>query len=213
MGQALRMMQYNHNANERAALSAFDMAGQRLQWYRLDDGVMGGQSLTNHSISDQGWLTFQGMINTNGGGFCSIRTRFDGSTFSASTKGIKIRHRGDGKTYKFLLSDGTPSGPTAKTPSWQADLPTVPGEWRETLIEFDELLPNFGGTRRDPLQVKNNFAFVPGDMREMGVMLSLKRADGTPNPVETFGEGLFPFELQIQSFEPIIPTLQPLTEL
>lgn len=46
------------------------------------------------------------------------------------------------------------------------------------------------------------------EMKEMGFMLSLKLSHGRPNPVETFGEGIFSFSLQIQSIEPIIHVIE-----
>jgi len=41
-------------------------------------------------------------------------------------------------------------------------------------------------------------------MRQIGVMLSLKRSDGSDNPIETFGTGIFPFSLEILSIQPIV---------
>lgn len=34
-------------------------------------------------------------------------------------------------------------------------------------------------------------------------MLSLKLSNGDPNPVETYGSGIFPFSLRIRSIEPV----------
>ena len=35
----------------------------------------------------------------------------------------------------------------------------------------------------------------------MGFMLSLKLSNGSSNPVETFGSGIFPFSLTIRSID------------
>ena len=120
------MMTYDRAGNERNALPALNFLNQELRWFRLDDGVMGGQSETNHATTgDEGSLTldFCGTINTNGGGFCSIRADFDG--LPPETKGIRLKYTGDGKTYKFLLSDGTRG---FSTPSWQHDIVTSTDE-------------------------------------------------------------------------------------
>ena len=46
---------------------------------------------------------------------------------------VRVRYRGDGKTYKVLLSDGQGGGPWSKSPSWQHDLPTTAGEEAEAV--------------------------------------------------------------------------------
>lgn len=175
------------------------MAGKELKWYRLDDGVMGGQSETVHTI-EHGMLHFKGTINTNGGGFTTIRTKIP-EGLQLGPKGIKLRLKGDGKTYKFVLTDGSPGqgGPRSSKPSWQFDIPTTPpDELKEVEIPFDQLLPSFGPrTPSNPSQYK----FDATEMNEMGFMLSLMRSDGSSNPKETFGEGIFPFSLTVESIE------------
>lgn len=224
MGQAIRMVSYDRAANERAAIPVLNIAGEAMQWFRLDDGVMGGQSETAHqavvvdadrssssssSSSQQQMLHFTGTINTNGGGFASIRSKIpQGILDATTTSGVRIRCRGDGKTYKFLLSEGTRNAgaPMSRTPSWQADIPTKnDGQWQETVIPFDKLLPSFGGpsARMGNSAKQEKLKFDPTIMREIGFMLSLKLSNGSPNPKETFGEGVFPFSLHIQSVEPV----------
>eukprot|EP00751_Fragilariopsis_kerguelensis_P026839 CAMPEP_0170870982 /NCGR_PEP_ID=MMETSP0734-20130129/25496_1 /TAXON_ID=186038 /ORGANISM="Fragilariopsis kerguelensis, Strain L26-C5" /LENGTH=224 /DNA_ID=CAMNT_0011250083 /DNA_START=243 /DNA_END=920 /DNA_ORIENTATION=- len=224
-------MKYDRASNERNAIGALQFMEQSLHWFRLDDGVMGGQSETNHSVvvttsnnnnevegGDGGtasasaaasaaaavYLDFNGTINTEGGGFCSIRTNFDGglSRGTNNTKNcIRIKFTGDGKTYKFLLSDGTRG---FSTPSWQQDIPTTSSGKEEILdISFDELQASLG-----PRPAPSHLQLDPATMKEMGFMLSLKLTDGSPNPVETFGDGIFPFSLQIHSIEYIIGDIE-----
>jgi hypothetical protein len=38
-------------------------------------------------------------------------------------------------------------------------------------------------------------------MKQLGLMLSLRLSDGSPNPKETFGEGIFDFSLFVESIE------------
>lgn len=204
MGQAVRIMKYDRAEDERNAIPALNILDQEtpLKWHRLDDGVMGGQSETLHACLDDGSLHFTGQINTNGGGFCSIRSPLSAG-LSQDATAIKLRFRGDGKTYKLLLSDGTRSsfGPSKRSPSWQCDIPTKnmdDGE-EEITIPFSSLKPSWGprsATKEEAVQ------FDAGSMRQIGFMLSLKRSDGSNNPVKTFGSGIFPFSFQISSIEP-----------
>ena len=160
-------------------------------------------------------LHFTGTINTDGGGFCSLRATLpqDWNNNGAkeqddiSVVGVRLRYRGDGKTYKFLLSDGVRGRSIAKRPTWQCDLPTAAtmDTWQERDIYFSELLPAFGGgPRNQPTdEEKAACVFHAHEMTEVGFMLSLRLSDGSPNPVSTFGQGIFPFSLQIESMEPI----------
>jgi NADH dehydrogenase [ubiquinone] 1 alpha subcomplex assembly factor 1 len=194
MGNLLRMMKYDRATNERSAIPVLNFLEQELFWFRLDDGVMGGQSSTSHQKREDETLDFCGTINTNGGGFCSIRANFQG--LPENTKAIRIRYTGDGKTYKFLLSDGTRG---FSTPSWQYDIPTDPSK-EEQIAEID--LQNFKASM-GPRPAPSNIQFNTSSIKEMGIMLSLRLSDGEPNPVETFGSGMFSFSFKIHSIEPI----------
>ena len=203
MGQAMRTMSYDRAANERNAITSLKLLDESLSWYRLDDGVMGGQSETSHSDQD-GHLAFEGTINTNGGGFCSIRTKLSEGVLPSDTKAIRLKLIGDGKTYKILLSDGSKStfGPSRKSPSWQADIPTN-NDTKEQVVDIpmSTFQPSwvFGPSKEE----KENAKFDITSMRELGLMLSLKLSDGSSNPLKTFGEGIFPFSLKVLSIETI----------
>jgi len=205
-----------------------------LHWYRLDDGVMGGQSSTNmadHNATEitgenKKVLRFAGQINTNGGGFCSIRAALPDDTglcFANSTTtneeheqvevtGIKIRYRGDGKTYKVILSDGQRStgGPFSRSPTWQMDLPTVDRTddatdttctaMDEVILPLNRFQPSFG-PRSVSEEEKAKLVLIASEQRMIGLMLSLKLSDGSSNPKETFGEGIFDFCLDVEAIE------------
>jgi len=163
-----------------------------LEWYRLDDGVMGGRSATNmDDLSSR--IHFHGTINTNGGGFASIRAKIE----SLSGLGIRLRYKGDGKTYKLILSDGTRN---MESPTWQTDIPTK-AVWEERTFLFKDFKPAFGGGPRRQPKDKSIYKFDVADMKDIGFMLSLKLSNGEPNPVETFGEGIFPFSLQVDKIQ------------
>ena len=173
--------------------------GRDLNWHRLDDGVMGGQSNTLHSCTETGELDFSGQINTQGGGFCSIRSPIEGG-LPPNTAAIRVCYVGDGKTYKVLFSDGNKSafGPSRRSPSWQCDLPTKKGVEDTTTIRLDSLIPSLQGG-----PVKTDVKLNPTEVKEMGFMLSLKLSSGKSNPVETYGSGIFPFSLKILSIESV----------
>lgn len=160
---------------------------------------MGGQSETSHSSSDVDELHFSGTINTQGGGFCSIRSPIEGG-LPPDTAAVRVRYVGDGKTYKVLFSDGNKStfGPSRRSPSWQKDLPTKEGVEDITTISLDSLTPSvIGGP------VSTDVKLNPTEVKEIGFMLSLKLSSGESNPVETFGSGIFPFSLKIRSIETV----------
>lgn len=211
MGNVTRAMSYSVSKNEKNAIPVLELSGNQLKWFRLDDGVMGGQSETVLTAKDDKVLHFHGTINTNGGGFTSIRAKIPEGLLTKETTGLNIRYRGDGKTYKVLLSDGNRGGPFARTPTWQADLSTKnrdgaeSGTWDEVTIPFTNLQPAFGGgPKSQPTEEeKKQYSFNPLEMKELGFMLSLRLSDGSPNPPETFGTGIFPFSLKVQSLKPV----------
>ena len=197
MGQILRIMAYDRAANERNAIQGLQLLGKPMSWYRLDDGVMGGQSETQHSYDSA--LNFSGEINCSGGGFTSIRSAIPGG-LPADTTGVRVTYVGDGKTYKVLFSDGNKSafGPSRRSPSWQTDLPTKEGIEETATISFESLTPSLQGG-----PINTDTKLDPNKIQEMGFMLSLKLSSGKPNPVETFGSGIFPFSLKIKHIEPV----------
>ena len=200
-----RMATYSIAKNQQNAVSILEFNGKPLSWFRLDDGVMGGSSETTAaSLAADGCLKFEGLINTNGGGFTSIRTKLPDGILTTETTGFKIRYRGDGKTYKVLLSNGSRGGPFSRNPSWQADIPTKSKKegddsWDEVLVPFESLVPSIGGASTLSEDAKKEYTLDVTEMTELGLMLSLRLSDGSPNPKETFGEGIFPFLLEIQS--------------
>lgn len=197
MSWLLRMI----SADRKAMTSHLSLDGIPLSFTRLDDGVMGGRSNTNvkmPSDSDVPCL-FTGTINTNGGGFCSIRANLE-NKLPEESKGIKIKYKGDGNTYKVLLSKGEGAGgPMAKNPSWQIDLPTTKDKVEEKVVDYTSFLPSFGGRGRLSQEQMKSYEFKPSEMGQLGIMLSLKLANGDSNPAETFGQSrpIFDFRLEI----------------
>jgi|AntRauTorckE5430_2_1112549.scaffolds.fasta_scaffold15202_1 hypothetical protein len=94
MGQAIRMMKYDSNGNmANSVLSPLSLNEAKMVFHRLDDGVMGGKSLTNQeALNTINGILFTGTIDTNGGGFTSIRSPLENSLPSIA-KGIKLKVR------------------------------------------------------------------------------------------------------------------------
>lgn len=206
---------------------------------------MGGKSntdlmnnLNNNNINNNFLLYFHGTINTNGGGFTSIRTKIaidisntneNNNDATKNTevqkqimKGFKIRYKGDGKTYKFFITNRERG---MNNPSWQIDIPTFPkidrtstnaeiikkyneadddNDWEEMNIYLNDLIPYYVFRSSRNSNSNMNSQSLLDDittMNEMGIMLSLKLSNGNSNPIETFGIDIFPFHLLIESIE------------
>ena len=144
-------------------------------------------------------------INTTGGGFASIRSPIE--RLPAEMTGLRIKFRGDGRTYKVLLSDGKSSGPRGGSPSWQVDLPTKKLDAMEKSqvadLPLSSFLPSFGGRPSLSPEGHSKYGINANQIRQIGLMLSLKLSDGSPNPPETFGKGEFGFSLFVESIETI----------
>jgi hypothetical protein len=107
MGQVLRMMKYDHAGNVANAIpTPLSLHNAKLVFHRLDDGVMGGKSITNqealNTVDTIHGLLFSGTIDTDGGGFTSIRSPLENS-ISSDAKGIKLKVRQTGGD-DYLLS-------------------------------------------------------------------------------------------------------------
>ena len=73
------------------------------KWYSVNDNVMGGRSVgtfTEHTDH----LRFHGSINTNGGGFTSIRHDVDARQFTGADR-IRLAIQSDGRAYHVTLQD------------------------------------------------------------------------------------------------------------
>ena len=214
MGNVIRMARYDRAANVAAAIpSPLTLGNTQLGgWHRLDDGVMGGKSETAHAVVEvagRPGIHFSGTINTNGGGFASIRSPFEAGGLTEDIASLRIKFRGDGRTYKVLLSDGGSSGPMGGSPSWQVDLPTrklsPEDKAQVATLPLNSFVPSFGGraSQKKEYREGSKYQFHASDMKQLGLMLSLRLSDGSPNPKETFGEGVFDFALFVEAIETI----------
>lgn len=138
-------------------------------WQIVNDGVMGGLSQGTRFAEDD-HMVFRGVINTNGGGFSSLRRRMAQDALS-ETVGLRLRVRSDGRDYKLTFR--TSERWRGRSVSYQASIPTTTAEeWTEVTVPFSGMRTSiFGRTVRAA-------PFDPSDVREMGIIL----ADGIDGP-------------------------------
>lgn len=137
------------------------------EWKSVNDTVMGGVSNSRMTTSDAGHALFTGNVSLeNNGGFASVR----GPNFShrlGEYRGIAVRVRGDGKTYKAgLRTDELFDGVFH-----QAGFSTIKGEWQEIQIPFTDFIPTYHGRR-----LSEDKRMAPDEVRSVSLLISDKQA-------------------------------------
>lgn len=138
-------------------------------WRAVNDGVMGGQSSGGPNFeNDQ--MVFSGMINTNGGGFSSVRAPIQ-SGFLKGAKGLMIKLNSDDRLYKVTFRTTARYG--WRKISFQASIPETPkGEWAEVFVSFSALKASVFG------QPIRGVEFDKDKVEEIGIII----ADGRDGP-------------------------------
>ena len=134
------------------------VAAHSLEWRVINDNVMGGRS--SGAVSANGdALSFSGSLNTNGGGFASIRVSAR-DLLGKDAAGMRLKVRGDGRTYTFRLR------PKNSRISYWSQFATEDGEWLEVTLPFASFWPNWRGRRL------NAPAITAGEVAELGLMIN-----------------------------------------
>ena len=150
-------------------ITDFDDDAANRRWLVVNDNVMGGQSLGGLSF-DGGIMVFEGDINTDGGGFSSLRLPLEPQELAASDR-IEFRARPDGRTYMVTFDDALPS--RDRRVSHRAPIPfEATDDWQTVSVPFTELFPAIFGRPIDDLPFRRDLA------TRMGVMIS----DGRDGP-------------------------------
>jgi len=147
-------------------------------WQTVNDNVMGGRSLGQVSLQN-GHLVFEGALNTNGGGFASVRRPIAPGSLS-DARGLLLHAKGDGRGYRLTLRGDQQF--RGRTVTYQVDFPDMETDrWVDVRIGFDRLSPSLFGQRVPvgPLDL--------GSVWSIGVII----ADGVDGP----------FKLQIDSLQ------------
>lgn len=138
-------------------------------WRAVNDGVMGGRSSGGPDFQN-GQLIFSGNINTNGGGFSSIRRSVQNGAMTGA-KSVTLRVKSDGRAYRLRFR--TDVSWRGRRIAFQKPIPvTQSGEWETVTVTLDSMRASlFGRSVRGA-------KFVPADVVETGVIL----ADGYDGP-------------------------------
>ena len=155
-------------------------------WGALDDVVMGGVSQGSLFLRDR-QAVFAGSVSTdNSGGFSSVRTQnFDPPFNFEGWQGMRLRVKGDGQRYKFILrnSGGWDS------PAYIYSFDTVAGTWIDVEVPFEEMVATFRAK-----SVSDAPSFDPQRVFSFQLMLSKFECDRQLNPNFTPGT----FELAVR---------------
>ena len=110
-------------------------------WMIVNDGVMGGVSRSQLSLSSTGTLLFQGNVSLDyGGGFASVRSVFK-TVDAGNFNGILIMVKGDGKTYQLRVRQQKQFDGVAFFQRFE----TTKGEWSEIFLPFNRFQASYRG--------------------------------------------------------------------
>jgi len=155
----------------------FRESGGREAWEAVNDGVMGGRSRGGAELGE-GTMQFSGTLSLeNNGGFSSIRN--PGAWDLSEYAGVRLRVRGDGRTYQLRLQ--TDARYRRWLVSFSGEFETRKGEWIEVEVPFSSLRASFRG--RD----LSGYAFDPETIQLFGLLLADKQGG--------------PFALEVQWIE------------
>jgi monofunctional biosynthetic peptidoglycan transglycosylase len=157
----------NARAQEMDEMVVVDFqAGSSLEWFIVNDGVMGGRSQSEFQQTAEGQGRFSGYVSLeNNGGFASVRAVTDGVDL-ASFEGLEVRVLGDGRTYDFRLrTDGRFDGM-----AYRAPFATKEGEWVTVRLPFSAFEPTFRGW-----VPRNAPPLDPGAVRQLGLLVGGKK--------------------------------------
>ena len=124
-------------------LTDFDQAPANARWRMVNDNVMGGKSKGDVRFAG-GVMTFFGAINTNGGGFSSVRLPIERGTL-AGAKRIVMRLRPDARVpYRLLVIDGA-GRPRQILHQRELSFDGAAGEWQTVTVDLGAMQPTFHG--------------------------------------------------------------------
>ena len=117
----------------------FSKKTPKSSWTIVDDVVMGGRSEGHFNITTEGYGEFSGTVSLeNNGGFSSVRHRLQPVAVKQATR-IRIRLKGDGKTYQFRIKHSNRS-----YYSYTRSFETT-GEWEEVVLPLKDFYPVYRG--------------------------------------------------------------------
>lgn len=110
-------------------------------WEIENDVVMGGNSTSELSRSEEGNAVFSGFVSLeNNGGFASMQYHFEPKDISGYEKAV-IRLKGDGKEYQFRIKSNL-----RERASYVYTFKTT-GDWQTIEIPLKQMTPTFRGNK------------------------------------------------------------------
>ncbi len=149
----------------------FDTPAAVEAWRAVNDNVMGGRSSGGPRYGD-GKLIFSGSINTDGGGFSSIRAPLEPGSL-AGMNAVKLRVRPDARAYRLTLRSNVRYRGRTVAYRGEIDAPGA-GQWAEVIVRFEDLVPTVFGRRVTAP------AFNAADAESIGIIIG----DGMDGPFE-----------------------------
>lgn len=167
-------------------LTDFTDPARNARWSVVNDNVMGGRSDGRMAMTmtdlDQGIMTLAGNINTNGGGFTSVRMRIDPTMFTSEQdaavlpelRAVRLTVRGDAASLKrpfaLRLEDNIRR---QRGINYRALLPLDPNadpdQWQTIEIAVADMQPTWRGNRLNP----NDWAPLDtAQLARLGIILS-----------------------------------------
>ncbi len=148
-------------------LADFDVPTEGGRWRTVLDGVMGGRS-TGSFVVEDGKMVFTGVLNTNGGGFSSVRRPGEDLQLGQDGEaGIHLRVRGDGRKYTLRLRQ--PNERRRFAASYRTQFTTRGDDsWQDVYVPYSALRPTWRGRSLDLGPVE------PAKVDEVGVSIDDK---------------------------------------
>ena len=162
-------MEDDDHAGACRRLTDFERDEANQSWAVVNDDVMGGRSLGGLSFVG-GILVFEGEIDTNGGGFSSLRLPLEPETLVGIDR-IELRARPDDRSYMVTFDDDLASRDRRVSHRAPIEFGTA-GSWQTVSVAFENLFPAIFGQPIDDLPFRADLA------NRMGLMIS----DGRDGP-------------------------------
>ncbi len=151
------------------SLVEFESEDENSRWLTVNDNVMGGQSEGGPSFAD-GVMTFSGSVNTDGGGFSSLRLNLEPEQLLGFDR-VVFHARTDGRNYMVTFDDNVRA--RDRRVSHRFEIPFTPtDQWQTASVRFDELFPAIFGRPIEDTPFQAELA------TRLGIMIS----DGLDGP-------------------------------
>ncbi|WP_117884944.1 CIA30 family protein [Aureibaculum luteum] len=112
-------------------------------WKVTNDAVMGGKSVGQFLLDNEGNGVYKGEVSLeNNGGFSSVKTTFEPKNIADFNTFI-LKIKGDGKAYQFRIKSDT-----SQRHSYIYKFDTT-GDWQTIEIPLSDLHPVFRGRKLD----------------------------------------------------------------